>query len=255
MRSFTTRTAGLVILALGAWGGIVPFIGHYFHFALGPDKAWTWTSGRFYLSVLPAIAAILGGLMLIGAGPRPHARLGALLGLAAGIWFAIGPEISQLWTTGGAQGAGHGSAHIQMLEMLAYHTGLGVLMTGLAGYALPRFPLRVVEAAAAGSAATAPVGRRRRGIFGRRRAAASAATAPAYVDEPAAAPAAATGAPAATGATSESAAPAATGATAESTAPAAADTTATGRSPQYAGGHPPAVRRRRGGLLSVFSRR
>ena len=102
MRSFSTRTAGLLILILGVWGGIVPFIGHYFHFALGPDKAWSWTMGRLWLDVLPAIAAIVGGLMLIDAGARPHARLGAWIAIAAGIWFAIGPEISVWWKAGGA---------------------------------------------------------------------------------------------------------------------------------------------------------
>ncbi|MEA2145587.1 MAG: hypothetical protein QOG59_1174 [Solirubrobacteraceae bacterium] len=150
MRSVSTRFTGLLLVALGLWGGLVPFVGHYFHFALGPDKSWDWTTNRLYLDVLPAAATILGGLNLMSAGPRRSARLGALLGLAGGIWFAIGPEISQLWTAHGAQGAGHGSAHVQMLEMLTYHTGLGVLVTALAAYALPRFPVAEAAVAPAG---------------------------------------------------------------------------------------------------------
>jgi hypothetical protein len=146
MRSLSTRFTGLLLVALGLWGGLVPFVGHYFHFAMGPDKSWDWTTARLYLDVLPAAATILGGLNLMSAGPRRSARLGALLALAGGAWFAIGPEISQLWTAHGAQGAGHGSPHRQMLEMLTYHTGLGVLIVALAAYALPRFP--VVEEAA-----------------------------------------------------------------------------------------------------------
>jgi hypothetical protein len=175
MRSISTRTTGLLLVALGVWGGLVPFVGHYFHFALGPDKAWTWTTARLYLDVLPGLATVLGGLILMGAGPRASARLGALLALAGGIWFAIGPEISQLWHAGGAQGAGHGSAHIQMLEMLTYHTGLGVVIAALAGYAFPRFP--VVEeavvaprrgraaAVGAGAGAGALAARRERGAY------------------------------------------------------------------------------------------
>ncbi len=147
MRSLSTRTAGLLILALGAWGGIAPFIGHYFHFALGPDKSWAWTTGRLYLSVLPGAAAVLGGLMLIGAGWRPSARLGALLAIAAGIWFAIGPDVSHLWNAAGAQGAAHGSKLVRVLEMLAYHTLLGSVLAALGGYALPRFVAAPVAAA------------------------------------------------------------------------------------------------------------
>src|SRR5947209_4125280 len=158
MRSVSTRFVGLLLVALGAWGGLVPFVGHYFHFALGPDKSWDWTTARLYLDVLPAVATVLGGLILMHAGPRRSARLGALLALAGGIWFAIGPEISQLWTVGGAQGAGHGSAHIQMLEMLTYHTGLGVVIAALAGYAFPRFPVVEEEVAASGRGRAAAVG-------------------------------------------------------------------------------------------------
>jgi hypothetical protein len=153
MRSLSTRTAGLIILVLGLWGGLVPFIGPYFHFALGPDKSWTWTSGRFFLSVLPGIVAALGGLILIGAGPRGSARLGALLALAAGIWFAIGPDVSLLWTTSGAEGVAHGSKHVRILEMLAYHSLLGTIIAALGGYAFPRFSASRVAAADAGMAA------------------------------------------------------------------------------------------------------
>lgn len=160
MRSISTRFTGLLLVALGVWGGLVPFVGHYFHFALGPDKAWSWTTGRLYLDILPGVVTVLGGLNLMSAGPRRSARLGALLALAGGIWFTIGPEISQLWHAGGAQGAGHGSARIQMLEMLTYHTGLGVLVAALAAYALPRFP--VIEEAAAGAGAGAMAARRDR---------------------------------------------------------------------------------------------
>ena len=149
MRSLSTRAAGLLILILGVWGGLAPFVGPYFHFALGPNHSWTWTSGRFWLSVLPGVVAVIGGLLLLGAGPRPSGKLGALLALAAGIWFAIGPEVSLLWNASGAQGAAHGSKGVRVLEMLTYHTLLGAVMTALAGYALPGLARRRVAAAEA----------------------------------------------------------------------------------------------------------
>jgi hypothetical protein len=168
LRSISTRFAGLVILLLGVWGGIIPFVGPYFHFTLGPDHTWTWTMSRLWLDVLPAIAAVIGGLWLIGAGPRLSGRLGAMLALLAGAWFAIGPALSMIWHAGGAAGIAHGSSTIQGLEILSFHTGLGVLVAALAGYALPALlrPGRVVSPAggtlpprrtvAGASATTAP---------------------------------------------------------------------------------------------------
>ena len=111
MRSVSTRFTGLLVggpRGVG-WSGAVrrPLL------PLRPGtrtRAGSWTTSRLYLDVLPAAATILGGLNLMSAGPRRSARLGALLALAGGVWFTIGPEISQLWTAGGAQGAGHGSA-------------------------------------------------------------------------------------------------------------------------------------------------
>jgi hypothetical protein len=165
MRHLSTRAAGLLILILGIWGGLIPFVAPYFHFALGPDKSWTWTSGRGWLDVLPGAVAVLGGLILLGAGPRLGGKLGALMAIAAGIWFAVGPDVSLLWNSAGAQGAAHGSTGIRVLEMVTYHTGLGAVMAALAGYALPGSVRRRAAAAAPAAAGTAaaaePVAARR----------------------------------------------------------------------------------------------
>ena len=107
MRSLTTRAAGLLILIGGIWGGLAPFVGPYFHFVLGPDKAWTWTSGRLWLSVIPGVVAVVAGLMLLRAGPRTGGRLGAVLAIAAGAWFAVGPDISQFWQRRRSAGCRH----------------------------------------------------------------------------------------------------------------------------------------------------
>ncbi len=138
-RHVTTRLCGLVILIAGIWGGLIPFLGPVFHFTLGPDHAWRWTTGRLWLSVLPAAAAVLGGLILMGGGPRLSGRLGALIALAGGVWFAVGPDVSMLWNHGVSQaGVPHGTHTVtRMLEFLTLHSGIGVLITAFAAYALP----------------------------------------------------------------------------------------------------------------------
>lgn len=180
MRSATTRFSGLIILLLGIWGGAIPYVGPYFNFTIGPDKTWTWTTGRLWLSLLPAIAAVIGGLMLMVSGPRLGGRLGALLALAGGIWLVIGPTLSALWYPHAQEGLAHGGRYVQMFEHLSFHTGLGALITALAAFALPSFLLarhRVAAAegaavgAGAGAAtttagpATSTTGRRRRRRF------------------------------------------------------------------------------------------
>jgi hypothetical protein len=39
---------------------------------------------------------VLGGLILMGRGPHLSGRFGALVALAGGVWFAIGPDVSRL---------------------------------------------------------------------------------------------------------------------------------------------------------------
>jgi hypothetical protein len=242
---------------MGLWGGLVPFVGPYFHFALGPDKSWTWTTGRFWLSVLPAAVAVLGGLMLLGAGPRPAGKLGALLALAAGLWFAIGPQVSLLWNASGAQGAAHGATGVRVLEMLTYHTLLGSLMAALAGYALPGLVTRRVPAGETAEAAPAEATATR---VGPATAVEEAHTRTAVTDRQAIPdrPAAEDGAEPATngGAADERPAnvtsePNGSSRTAAATAP---PTTSAAAPPATSAAAPVTMRRRRGGLLSILRR-
>jgi len=35
--------SGVLLVLLGAWGGLIAFIGPYFHYAYTPDSAWSYT--------------------------------------------------------------------------------------------------------------------------------------------------------------------------------------------------------------------
>jgi hypothetical protein len=99
------------------------------------------TPGRFWLSLLPGLVAILGGLMIMQSSNRATATLGAQLALAAGIWLVIGRELSQLWTTTWAEPP-TGGKDKQAVELLTYFSGAGVLITALAGITLGRVSAR-----------------------------------------------------------------------------------------------------------------
>ena len=137
---------GALLVILGTWGAVIPLIGPYFDFVIGPDDAWDMTAGRFWLSLLPGVAVVAGGSLLLAAANRASATLGAQIALAGGIWFAIGPVMSRLWNDGVSQtGPALGGTGRQVAEQLAYHPGLGVLVTALAGIALGRVTTRSVS--------------------------------------------------------------------------------------------------------------
>ena len=175
MRVPRTRGAvsGVTIALLGAWGALIPFVGPAFGYSIGPDNAWNWTTGRLWLSVIPGVVAVVGGLMLMLSARRPTASFGALMGVFAGAWFVVGSTVSQLWNHGVSQiGVVHGSDTLQVFELLGYFLAPGVLIVYFAAAALGRLSVRSVrdielneEAAAAegGTAGPTASGRYRRG--------------------------------------------------------------------------------------------
>jgi hypothetical protein len=164
--------SGLLLILLGAWGALIPFIGPYFHFAYTPDSAWTWTWGRFFLEVLPGAAAFLGGLILLISAFRPVAMAGACLAAAGGAWFAVGMLFAPLWANYATLGvrtsvpaalqpgtATGGPLHL-VAEHLAFFTGLGVVIVFIAALALGRLAVvgrRDVEIVTGRGAVTEPV--------------------------------------------------------------------------------------------------
>ena len=51
MSTVTSRVSGCLLILLGAWGGLVPFIGPYFGYYYGPNKTWDYTSNWLWLSM------------------------------------------------------------------------------------------------------------------------------------------------------------------------------------------------------------
>jgi hypothetical protein len=132
--------SGLLLVLLGAWGALIPFIGPYFHYAYTPDTAWTYTSGRLWMEIVPGAAAFLGGLILLATATRPVAMFGAWLAAISGAWFALGPILRPLWTSVSplAPGTPVGSTTMRVVEQIGFFYGLGVAIVFLAALALGR---------------------------------------------------------------------------------------------------------------------
>jgi hypothetical protein len=143
--------SGLLLILLGAWGALIPFVGPYFHFAYTPDAAWTWTWGRFFLEIVPGVATALGGLILMISAFRPIAMFGAALAAAGGAWFVVGSLLGPVWTSYAAAGGGvpaaldpgqpaGGPLHM-VAEHLSFFTALGVVIVFVAAVAFGRLAI------------------------------------------------------------------------------------------------------------------
>ncbi len=138
--------SGVLLILLGAWGGLIPFIGPYFHYAYTPPSAWSYTPGRLWLEILPAAGAVAGGLILLASSSRPAALFGAWLAAISGAWFAIGSLIGPIWR-GHELSAGTpvGGAITRSLEQIGFFTGLGLAVAFVAAVALGRLTVIAVR--------------------------------------------------------------------------------------------------------------
>ncbi len=151
--------SGLLLIVLGAWGALIPFVGPYFHYAYTPDRSWAYTSGRLWLEVVPGAATVLGGLIVLVTRSRLWGGFGALLAALGGAWFVVGAAVTaQIVKNGsirpgvpvGTSAAAAASSLRQFLEGLGFFTGTGVLIVFFAALALGRFSVTSVAEAETG---------------------------------------------------------------------------------------------------------
>jgi hypothetical protein len=140
--------SGVLLVLLGIWGALIPFVGPYFHYAYTPDHAFAATAGRMWLEVLPGVVALVGGVVVLVSRFRPAAVLGAWLAALAGSWFAVGSLIAAHWARLPGAGTPVGGAARAMLEQIGFFTGLGVVIVFVAALALGRFTVVAVRDAA-----------------------------------------------------------------------------------------------------------
>jgi hypothetical protein len=145
--------SGALLVLLGIWGALIPFVGPYFHYAYRPDSAWAVTAGRMWLEVLPGLVALAGGIVVLMSRFRPAAVLGAWLAALAGAWFAVGNLVAGRWTRLPGAGTPVGGATRVVLEEIGFFTGLGVVIVFVAALALGRFTVVAARDAAAAEAA------------------------------------------------------------------------------------------------------
>ncbi len=142
---------GLLLILLGAWGGLVPFFGPRIGLSYTSDPAWTITWAKVWLEVLPAVAVVIGALGLIGTAARAGGVFWGWLAALGGAWFMVGQTVSQLWTHGRGEFGAPAAATVagRTVEELVFFYGLGAVIVFLAGVAIGRFTVPVRQDAAA----------------------------------------------------------------------------------------------------------
>jgi len=136
---------GLLLIILGVWGALIPFVGPYFNFAYTPDHAWAWSTARAWLEVFPGVTTVVGGMLLVVSGNRATAMFGGWLAAFAGAWFVVGRALASTLQIGEI---GHPvaatDARRAVLE-ICYFSGLGALIVFLAGAVLARLSVRMAR--------------------------------------------------------------------------------------------------------------
>lgn len=137
--------SGFLLVGLGAWGALIPFVGPLFKFGYSPDTAWHWTAARGWLDVLPGVIVFVGALLLLLSANRITASFGGWLAIAGGAWFIVGincADLFHLGSVGAPLGSGKGQ---RLLESLTFYDGLGAIIVFLAAGALGRLSIRSVR--------------------------------------------------------------------------------------------------------------
>jgi hypothetical protein len=140
-------TCGLLLILLGLWGGLIPFVGPYFHFGYTPDKAWAYNSGRLYYSIIPAAVVLVGGLLALATRNRGVGMFGGILAVLGGIWLGLGETFTVVVLKKSIQAgspiipAGGASQVYRYLEGLTLFSGLALLVAIIGAIAIGRFSM------------------------------------------------------------------------------------------------------------------
>jgi hypothetical protein len=134
--------SGLILIILGAWGALIPFVGPHFNFAFTPDQDWAWSTARGWLDVLPGAASALGGLLLIFSGNRITAMVGGWLAVLAGGWLVIGREVAPMLGIGSAGDPIAATDRKRAALEVTYFSGLGALIIFIGAVAIARLAVR-----------------------------------------------------------------------------------------------------------------
>jgi hypothetical protein len=137
------ETAGVMILLLGAWTGLIGYVAPAFSFSADGAGSWTWNLAHTYLLLVPGAAAVLAGTIIMvkglsrGRGRRALLGFAGLLAAVCGAWLVVGPFAWQVLEGTPFFVAG-ASALRDLTYFICYSFGPGGLLLALGAFVLGR---------------------------------------------------------------------------------------------------------------------
>ena len=137
--------SGFLLILLGVWGALIPFVGPHFDLAWGNNQEWMWSAARGWLEVLPGAATVLGGLLLLTSRNRATAMFGGWITVLAGAWFVVGRPVAEALRIGDVcRPLASTDAKFALLD-LTYFSGLGAVIVFLGALVLGRLSVRTLR--------------------------------------------------------------------------------------------------------------
>jgi hypothetical protein len=137
--SVSLTLVGLVAVLVSAWGALVPFLGPAIGFGADGSGSWHWNLAHSLLGLVPGAVGIVIGLSMMAprgvsvARSRLNLSWDALLAVAAGAWFVVGPLA---WNVAYGRFFVSASPTRTMEYWVGYALGPGLLLAVCGAFAL-----------------------------------------------------------------------------------------------------------------------
>ncbi len=134
-------TVGLLTLLVGAWAGIIPFVGPLFGFNATGTPAWTWSLEHALVWLVPGAVAVVFGMTMLALAPMARtgmSRIGPMwegfIVACCGSWLVISPVAWRVLE--GARSIRPAGTTTELVYWIGYDLGPGVLLAVLGGMAM-----------------------------------------------------------------------------------------------------------------------
>lgn len=134
-------TIAFFTIVLGAWAGIVPFVGPLFGYSATGHGAWLWNLPNALLWLVPGAVAVFFGFVLASRAPAARYGMGRIGPMTAGLiiaccgaWLAIGPFCWRV-LEGAMPIRPAGPLH-EFIYWVGYAIGPGIILALLGGAAV-----------------------------------------------------------------------------------------------------------------------